>query len=126
MATVSMDSIQFYHPNSIHQAASNKSAPLVQIEPQPTAAKTATRRVEKETALTRTSAVSFDTDDDDNELPSLNELLRRPLHNKNSLKGRAIPQSVPQGNNPLFYQRDHSSSNAGQSSLASSMGNSIG
>jgi hypothetical protein len=79
---------------------------LLEIKSQPTAAKAAKAapyRVERETALTRTSvdrfnkedvvgkehnssSYSFDTDDNNDEFPSLDELLRRPLHIKNSLK----------------------------------------
>jgi hypothetical protein len=90
------------------------------VEREIASTRTSTFKVNREDVVgeeRNSSGYDFDMDaydDDDEEFPSLNELLRGPLWIKNSLEERA---------NQPFYQRDRSSRNARQSSLASGVGN---
>lgn len=103
-----MDSIQFFHPHFILRATSSKSTFLLQIKSQQRAAKATTRRVDRETALTRIQIASngvvgkehtcssyISDTDDDNEFPSVEELLQQPSHITNSLKERANHHFTP-------------------------------
>lgn len=106
IATVNIDSIQFFHLHSILRATSSKSTSLLQIKSQQRAAKATTRRVDRETALTRIQIASngvvgkehtcyISDTDDDNEFPSVEELLQQPSHITNSLKERANHHFTP-------------------------------